>query len=247
VYIREAYRLLQKSIIFVETEDIELEDNEEEMDQLRILQNNAAMGGAGSGGDDEDDENDYNRAGAGAGAGAGDDDEMEAEFYRQHQQQALYGDTGVGEEGNYDLKDDAGVAGMFGVSFSAFTYFFPTFFHVKNYCFPKNPTNQTTKINHLAAGIKRPRESSGQKSRAKEDAGEDDETKGLCPIFSIVPTLFEYDYVLFVSVFPLSSLIKAHSSNSSSSSKQGSPRKEGRKAVEAAAVAVLSQPRSMTI
>ena len=29
VYIREAYRLLQKSIIFVETEDIELEENEE--------------------------------------------------------------------------------------------------------------------------------------------------------------------------------------------------------------------------
>ena len=29
VYIKEAYRLLQKSIIFVETEDIELEDNEE--------------------------------------------------------------------------------------------------------------------------------------------------------------------------------------------------------------------------
>jgi len=29
VYIREAYRLLQKSIMFVETEDIELEDNEE--------------------------------------------------------------------------------------------------------------------------------------------------------------------------------------------------------------------------
>jgi hypothetical protein len=29
VYVREAFRLLQKSIIFVETEDIELEDNEE--------------------------------------------------------------------------------------------------------------------------------------------------------------------------------------------------------------------------
>jgi DNA replication licensing factor MCM6 len=29
VYVREAHRLLQKSIIFVETEDIELEDNEE--------------------------------------------------------------------------------------------------------------------------------------------------------------------------------------------------------------------------
>lgn len=29
VYVREAYRLLQKSIIFVETEDVELEDNEE--------------------------------------------------------------------------------------------------------------------------------------------------------------------------------------------------------------------------
>jgi len=34
VYIREAYRLLQKSIIMVENEDIELEDIEEEMDQL---------------------------------------------------------------------------------------------------------------------------------------------------------------------------------------------------------------------
>lgn len=29
MYIREAYRLLQKSIIFVETQDIELEDNAE--------------------------------------------------------------------------------------------------------------------------------------------------------------------------------------------------------------------------
>ena len=35
VYVKEAYRLLQKSIIFVESEDIELEDNEEEMDQRR--------------------------------------------------------------------------------------------------------------------------------------------------------------------------------------------------------------------
>lgn len=34
MYVKEAYRLLQKSIIFVETEDIELEDNEEEMNQL---------------------------------------------------------------------------------------------------------------------------------------------------------------------------------------------------------------------
>ena len=29
VYVREAYRLLQKSIIFVENEDVELDDNEE--------------------------------------------------------------------------------------------------------------------------------------------------------------------------------------------------------------------------
>ena len=28
-YVREAYRLLQKSIIFVESEDIELDENEE--------------------------------------------------------------------------------------------------------------------------------------------------------------------------------------------------------------------------
>lgn len=34
VYVREAYRLLQRSIIFVETQDIELDDNEEEMDAL---------------------------------------------------------------------------------------------------------------------------------------------------------------------------------------------------------------------
>ena len=34
VYVREAYRLLQKSIIFVETEDIELDDNEDEMNRL---------------------------------------------------------------------------------------------------------------------------------------------------------------------------------------------------------------------
>merc|ERR1711871_706545 len=34
VYVREAYRLLQKSIIFVETEDIELHDNEDEMNRL---------------------------------------------------------------------------------------------------------------------------------------------------------------------------------------------------------------------
>jgi hypothetical protein len=29
LHVKEAYRLLQKSLIFVETEDIELEDNEE--------------------------------------------------------------------------------------------------------------------------------------------------------------------------------------------------------------------------
>ena len=29
VYVREAYRLLQRSIIFVETQDIDLDDNEE--------------------------------------------------------------------------------------------------------------------------------------------------------------------------------------------------------------------------
>ena len=29
MYVKEAYRLLQKSIIFVETDDIDLEDNEE--------------------------------------------------------------------------------------------------------------------------------------------------------------------------------------------------------------------------
>lgn len=29
MYVREAYRLLQKSIIFVENEDVELDDNEE--------------------------------------------------------------------------------------------------------------------------------------------------------------------------------------------------------------------------
>jgi len=34
VYVREAYRLLQKSIIFVETEDIELDDNEDEMNRI---------------------------------------------------------------------------------------------------------------------------------------------------------------------------------------------------------------------
>ena len=36
VYVKEAYRLLQKSIIFVETEDIELEDNEEVCIQCRV-------------------------------------------------------------------------------------------------------------------------------------------------------------------------------------------------------------------
>ncbi len=36
MYIKEAYRLLQKSIIFVETEDIELEDNEEVMSSFLI-------------------------------------------------------------------------------------------------------------------------------------------------------------------------------------------------------------------
>jgi DNA replication licensing factor MCM6 len=33
VYVSEAYRLLQKSIIFIESEDIELEDYEREMDE----------------------------------------------------------------------------------------------------------------------------------------------------------------------------------------------------------------------
>ena len=42
-YVREALRLLQKSIIHVETEDIELEENEENMN--RITQHNAGLVG----------------------------------------------------------------------------------------------------------------------------------------------------------------------------------------------------------
>ncbi len=38
MYVREACRLLQKSIIFVESEDVELDDNEEEMDRGHIQQ-----------------------------------------------------------------------------------------------------------------------------------------------------------------------------------------------------------------
>lgn len=37
MYIREAYRLLQKSIIFVETQDIELEDNAEVFTYILIV------------------------------------------------------------------------------------------------------------------------------------------------------------------------------------------------------------------
>jgi hypothetical protein len=36
-YVKEAHRLLQKSIIFVESEDIELEDNEEGLHSLTYL------------------------------------------------------------------------------------------------------------------------------------------------------------------------------------------------------------------
>ena len=54
VYVREAYRLLQKSIIFVETEDIELDDNEDEMNRI-----NARMNGH----EDDDDSDDYNGRG----------------------------------------------------------------------------------------------------------------------------------------------------------------------------------------
>ncbi|KAJ1439756.1 hypothetical protein B484DRAFT_167669 [Ochromonadaceae sp. CCMP2298] len=48
VYIREAYRLLQKSIIFVESEDVELEDNEEEMDRRVMESHMDALRGAGA-------------------------------------------------------------------------------------------------------------------------------------------------------------------------------------------------------
>lgn len=51
VYVKEAYRLLQKSIITVDTEDVDLDENEEEMDQLRSKSSTAM---------DTDDSNDNN-------------------------------------------------------------------------------------------------------------------------------------------------------------------------------------------
>ena len=47
VYVKEAYRLLQKSIIFVESADVDLEDNEEEMEEgmrAKLRENNIPVG-----------------------------------------------------------------------------------------------------------------------------------------------------------------------------------------------------------
>ena len=61
-YVREAYRLLQKSIIFVETEDIELEDNEEQMDLIEqrkiALDGDDDDEGSGNDGNGNDDDHD---------------------------------------------------------------------------------------------------------------------------------------------------------------------------------------------
>ena len=37
MYVKEAYRLLQKSIIFVEADDIELEENEEVSEMILVI------------------------------------------------------------------------------------------------------------------------------------------------------------------------------------------------------------------
>ena len=71
MYIREAYRLLQKSIIFVETEDIELDDNEEEMNEIAQLlhasaesnNNNHSNDDDDNNSDDNNDHNDHNDGG----------------------------------------------------------------------------------------------------------------------------------------------------------------------------------------
>jgi len=66
VYVREAFRLLQKSIIFVETEDVELEEIENEMDAIPVGDESEGEGdGEGQGDDDE---------GGGGGDGGGDDE-----------------------------------------------------------------------------------------------------------------------------------------------------------------------------
>jgi hypothetical protein len=60
VYVREAYRLLQKSIIFIETEDVELGENEEEMDDIQLRKAGGGVGG--------DDTQDNGRGGGGISA-----------------------------------------------------------------------------------------------------------------------------------------------------------------------------------
>ena len=63
VYIREAYRLLQKSIIFVETEDIELDDNEEEMNEIAQLLHASAENNNNEQHDHNNDDDDDNNGG----------------------------------------------------------------------------------------------------------------------------------------------------------------------------------------
>ena len=59
-YVREAFRLLRKSIIHVETEDVTFDDEED--DDL-----GAGVGGRGTGGDDDDDDDGDDQGGGGGG------------------------------------------------------------------------------------------------------------------------------------------------------------------------------------
>jgi DNA replication licensing factor MCM6 len=66
VYVREAFRLLQKSIIFVETEDVELEDIENEMDAIPVGDDSEGGDSEGDGGGEG---GDYEGGGGGVGGG----------------------------------------------------------------------------------------------------------------------------------------------------------------------------------
>ncbi len=74
VYVKEAYRLLQKSIIFVETEDIDLGENEEEMQELSNNRRSALDSDANNDDDDDAHDDDHDGHDGHDGADRGHDD-----------------------------------------------------------------------------------------------------------------------------------------------------------------------------
>ena len=96
VYVREAYRLLQKSIIFVETEDVDLGYNEEEME---LLVKNVGVVDQNDDDDEEEEEEEEEEDGDEEGGSDGDEGG------------AGGGDAGRAGEGNAMKDDDSNEGG----------------------------------------------------------------------------------------------------------------------------------------